>query len=821
MSGTEEVDGVSGLTKRSEKWPSPRPRKKMKRTYSSREVVRFRRERETMGGKGHLGGLGNEPSIRIPVVRINEQGFVREILKTDSLHVGSSSGELPLSPTTKSASRKGYSSLQVQSQSLYRLKLLEGIRSGFETLLKVTAEGSSAKSSGRRSLFSTCLRKIPEYIAAEELCCKEEDWESTVDISSAVYNDLEAFGSSPSGGWKPLREVVRSHGISLLGSAMSEGLLNVSEARYLVKSCLRHRAFDEGERLIEYLAYTRADMVGELELDILDYFARNSGRYGFQYRQLTILLREGLLPVDWISKHEMIPCWNRLILSLSKTNGESKDAAILLRTALSIGYRASRIRLHPSHIHNVRLRARNISCKGGDESSLPSEKVERKEQGCALSERADLDQGFYATSAHLLTVLTTVEILPSLASILESSTTGTAVSGILRDLALDVLQIFEADEFDTHPGSPSQLRPHHDSMCLPVLAARMALVAAAEDDEELDPDIHHHLDFLRRFKHSQSFADTAASFLCAVANCCGQAGSGDAFDYIQEIVQLLTRKEISRDGEREMKVLFGRIAINAAVRFSQATSLPRHLSWALDLESSFHRASIGADHQTPTKPSVRSISKTKSGFRWEEGICEWVAGTPCIPTPKPAGDKQHYYTAPELSRDAMTVISLNYSPTEPSTPITGDISGSTKPDFILNETFEILPNPGPSFLHVLIDPSSRIRGAKVQDGNQATPDSTDIYPVYSELEADELSTHESSPKTTPCNPQTLCSKVSSCFGYLKHKRGRQRRHGPRKKSQVPYIAAKSQARGPSDPALPKIHIYTTTIVDSVSEDELG
>ena len=56
--GAEEVIGGSGLTKRGEEWLSPRTRKRIKRAYSSREIVQIKRKREL-------------PSLRIPMVRMS------------------------------------------------------------------------------------------------------------------------------------------------------------------------------------------------------------------------------------------------------------------------------------------------------------------------------------------------------------------------------------------------------------------------------------------------------------------------------------------------------------------------------------------------------------------------------------------------------------------------------------------------------------------------------------------------------------------------------------------------------------------------------
>lgn len=655
--------------KSEEVWPSPRPKKRIKRTYSSRDVAQARKKR--IAGR-QIDQLDNTPLLGIPMIGMSQQAWKGKILEFDHASLSPTTVGLSHSAGATLSNHASFQMTYAHDRLAEHLKLIEGISSGLGCFLRATSECSTtvAYPSGTRSLLSTCLRRVPKYISDEELEFKADESDNAIGISSTIYNDLEAFGSSPRGGWKPLREVVRSHGINLLGAAINQGHITAPEARYFVNVCLRCRAFDEGERLIEYIldAANRtptspAPVISVFDLVTLDHFARITFRYGFQYRQLTRLLRHGYLPCGWMSGNEMVPCWNRLIASLTKANNESIDAAILLRTALSMGYRVSGLPFAASKIHSIRLQAKGLLCS--DENSyIPN--GQRTPTNAPTWNEA-LDQAFCATSLHLLTVLTTVEIIPSLTSLLETTRSGKA--DVLQDLALDVLQDFEVNGFETNSGRASQLPRHHDRLYLPVLAAGMVLATAGKKERKLNQGIYQHLDLLKCFKTSQEFVDTAASFICTIVNCCGQAGSGDAFYYIQEIINLLTRRQIFCLGSNfQSRRLFEQIAVTAAVRFSQATSLPKHLSWALDLESTFHCVRIGHERQTPIKPSER---KPRNGFKWEEGICEWVAGTPCIPTPKP---KAPSITAPTiLGRERGAILPSSFYPT-PSPSIEEEVS---------------------------------------------------------------------------------------------------------------------------------------------------
>lgn len=661
--------------KSEEGWPGPRPKRGIKRTYSSRDVAQARRKR--IAGP-QIDQLDDTPLLGIPIIGMPLPAWKEQIREFDQASLNHTAVDLSLSASATLSKHAGFQMKNAHDRLVRaeHLKLIERISSGLGSFLRATSDFSTsvAYPSGTRSLFSTCLRRVPEYISDEELESKAEESDNAIGISSAIYHDLEAFGSSPRGGWKPLREVVRSHGISLLGAAINQGHITASEARYFVNVCLRCRAFDEAERLVEYIlnAANRtltspSPAISVFDLVTLDLFARITFRYGFQYRQLTRLLRHGYLPCGWMSGNEMVPCWNRLIASLTKANNESIDAAILLRTALSMGYRVSGLPFSASQIHSVRLHAKGLLRSDGNLYNPNGKRSPSNDP--TLNE--DLDKAFCATSLHLLTVLTTVEIIPSLTALLE--TNGLGKVDVLQDLALDVLQAVEVNEFETNSGKASQLPRHHDRLYLPVLAAGMVLATVGKREHELRQGIYQHLDLLKCLKTSQEFVDTAASFICTIVNCCGQAGSGDDFYYIQEIVNILTRRQLFCLGSNfQTRRLSEQIAVSAAVRFSQATSLPKHLSWALDLESTYHCVRIGHERQTPIKSSER---KPRNGYKWEEGICEWVAGTPCIPTPKP---KAPSITTPFIFDQERGAILPSYFYPTPSPSISEEDSLSPR-----------------------------------------------------------------------------------------------------------------------------------------------
>lgn len=797
--------------------PSPRPRKRIKRTYSTREIgVDF----DKGAVKSKYSQSKTEPSIRFPSYRlhVDQQSRQSEFPNDICTHLNHTSSAMKWSK---------HNALRQHAKFAYpdRWKLIEGIHYGLDALLKATADVVKPTLTGSRTLFSTCLRKTPDYIFAEETWCKEEDPESTVDISTAIYNDLEALGVSSTGGWKPLREVVRAHGIALLGAAVKDGVITSSVALGLVRLCIAHRAYDEGQQLIECMISTmgpfeppasvRSSLLATSHLGMLDYFARMSGRYGFQYRELTNLFSNGILPIEWMSTHDMIPCWNRLIGSLAEGNDQVRGAAVLLRTVLSLSYGVSYLSLS-SHIHDVRLRAAHSSCVIREKPSCRSKtsKVNppTKENPSQRrdSKSVEMANALHSTSSHLLTIITTLDFFQTSASGLKFNQSDVATVSVLQDVAFEAHQALEALQKKDESDKTLQLNTYQRRMCLPLLAAAVVIAANDQDGMELNQDICRHFDPIRYLKPGDDFADTAASFICAFVNCCAQAGSREAFHYMQRIIKGLTQSSICQCLEPETRKLSEKFAITAAVQFSKITSLPKHLSWALDLESFFNRKNVEADGHTPIRPSVQTLTKTKSGFRWEEGICEWVAGTPVIPMPKPIFYKQQDNTVLSLSSDSRGVVAQKSFPLNPLPRLLEVSPHSIKFNSAAKPSSKSLEKPTSGlFWRVEIDNSHHIEAGKVHDCITAKENSESIHKWKSTAQRDlEISIEKPATNNDPTldklSPRAECTKT----------RGWQGRHRTGKR-EASWVSTESPEQGPDLG-------YVEHGVKAVeSEDELG
>ncbi|GAB7321982.1 hypothetical protein MBLNU13_g03043t1 [Cladosporium sp. NU13] len=119
-----------------------------------------------------------------------------------------------------------------------------------DNLLTATGSASTAERVGARSLMGACLRRVPDYIDLELEDLDEEN-EEDENITSSLYSELESLGTNSSGGWSGLREVVRSHGLHHVRAAIDEGLIKESRISELVAACSKHGALLEADALLQ------------------------------------------------------------------------------------------------------------------------------------------------------------------------------------------------------------------------------------------------------------------------------------------------------------------------------------------------------------------------------------------------------------------------------------------------------------------------------------------------------------------------------------------------------------------------------------------
>jgi hypothetical protein len=492
-----------------------------------------------------------------------------------------------------------------KTASATRFKVYEGICNSLEALFKATLpqeERASSVSDTMRtqqdtfslvkkvprssSLLAMCLRGIPDYIRKEEkrLAIEAEAMgpKSAFDtplVSIETYTDLESLGTSDTG-WKHLRTVVRAHGVLVISDAIEHGLLDANIASALVMLCLHTSLPDEAEMLLTSLIKSSSiypdpkspqshfrDDPALLPLLTLMKFVKYTGRFGYYHRQITGVITTGSLSVTWLGTKCFSSLWTSLFRSLS-IDPFDRDANKFMNGVLPLVCRAQSSRLE-KHEHS-----------SSDQSSMLSV----------------LD----TTRASVLTTLLAMSML----------------SVRLRSIP----QTLKATIIDCQLGS-SELQSHGISL---ILMAN--LLRGAETDE--DASFLKRLVGLLRSKSCESLnllqpCNHIPSFVCSVARCCGRGSSSDGFEHLKTMLERLIA--ISSLDSSEGSAVLEQIVADSAFIYADHLPDTSHLQFAQRIMANMHRS-----FSKPKTSSSKGEPKYETGFRWEEGINEWVMATPAV-----------------------------------------------------------------------------------------------------------------------------------------------------------------------------------------------
>ena len=619
---------------------SPRPSKKLRRTYSSRAKITSTREEanEDVGSQSQdrpsctVIGLPTELSLEA-----RSDGTVRLSEKI---------GEVPGHVVSETFPPRDLPKYLAPSN----WKLVDGICKGFVALLKATHIRTPISTKGCRSLLSTCLTQIPEYIAEEEILAKIDDPDTDVDVSNLVYNDLEEFGSMPGGGWEPLRQVVRAHGIKMITNAIEEGLLGLQVSRHLFHLCLDVSAAGEAQYIIESL--TRLTERGDetsptstkepplnlhMIINSMGSLASRFGKSGFLHRHTAAMLDKGILTVDWISSKAMIGTWNDVIRSITQNDSDAQSATLLLQTAIAVSCQNTSSMLRPN-VHDVRLRIRKSTNRPTLRSTKNDQAINNMASSqpleTAISKSSDKDIKTSSNLRNVLSALSAIARLQSQGSLHTKDQLCTWVATILHDIALEAVRAIEL--WSEGNGCNRLGASNSGPLCLSLLAASLTELLSIEFLTDVSEQCVPSLTRLAELLVGDEIMKDAGPFICAVARCCGRAKSEDAFDVIKIIVQELTMASRVFGYSRSIQKLCKDLALAAAFTYSSDTSRPVHLDWALQVELDLTGKGSFTPRPAAVKTPVRGNARNKGSFRWEEGICEWIAKTPNLLLQKPA-----------------------------------------------------------------------------------------------------------------------------------------------------------------------------------------
>jgi hypothetical protein len=430
--------------------------------------------------------------------------------------------------------------------------------------------------SGKKSLLAMCMRRAPALVRYLEEAEDEEaerlGERSTLDapnVSFEFYNQLEAFpGLGIS--CKPLAEMVRSHAVLLAREAIEGGLINLPLATAMVNLASHWQCFDAAAGLLESILVACLGnrlcqtTMDDGQLGELVQFMEN-----FSTRQ-----KQGNMVFDILA---------RLI-----QDGQV-SAEWLLRQEFLLLWKAM-----------VRAFAIDTTCPGATAfataSLLATSKLSRKPQPPTATDETPTN----SPPVQLLT-----QVLAALAAI-----------GYLTEEQAKrsrILHVLEQLPTGCRGKAPSLAKT--SATHLPIVAAAIASKGASSAGSTL----------LSASQASDKQYQAIVSLVSGTARLCGRDSMKPSHSYLTAICNTLPSVRLAGRSMDQVK-------LDSAFLLAHKTSDLRDLSFAESLpDRNNTRNAASRAHECGTT-SIASPATTGSamfsGYRWDEGISEWVVRTP-------------------------------------------------------------------------------------------------------------------------------------------------------------------------------------------------
>lgn len=513
-------------------------------------------------------------------------------------------------------------------------KQVDGLYGGFSNLLQTTKAPAEKTRKGTRSLMSSCLRQVPAYIALEEYWQTQDDFEDDDDrdISAEVYEDLESLGAREGQGWRQLREVVRAHAVCLLRDAIEDEVLGPGTIQGLYQLCMNASAWNEAEEfLASYVSVQKPmapppnlcsdlfDAETSPSLSMLYEFIGRTWRHHFLYDQLELMLSQELLPVEWLATQGMLPIWSRIVRTLSDSDHRTyANAFKLLETAVLRGI-------------GCQIPLYNFVIEG-----FPTEGVQDLYSLKRNSPVAKLDirNALSNTFSSLLTLLASIALVSNTRAEEVDRATMHSVTWALDAVALNIATKEDiGSELPNYPQTPEAIQTCSERALWSLAAAFLVHLGGCNLGSELvSVGLNEQILIINQIGSTSSQHDLCGltaieslpKLVCSTVRCVGRAWQDDGFDQLQRLVQPLISppKSASSHSHWFMK----RLALDTSLEFAEESKAADHSAFAREIEKTVQSFGPIKPMKSPTKPTASPAKG--SGFRWEEGICEWVACTP-------------------------------------------------------------------------------------------------------------------------------------------------------------------------------------------------
>ncbi|KAH8692714.1 hypothetical protein BGW36DRAFT_385027 [Talaromyces proteolyticus] len=485
-----------------------------------------------------------------------------------------------------------------------------------------------------RSLLSTVMRRLPQFIANEQELQDELDDEDDVDMADAYFTELESAYGSMTRGWQPLREAVRSQGIYLVYNMVQKHWITSFTASTLINKCIDAGQNDAVESLLaaqlSHLSnYNYPDSfdpwrsAGSVRdpIRLLHKYWTRSKNGSYIFRQLEKLLHRGVLPTEWM----VTMPWKGCVVSATKSvsSGDYQYAAAsklieaVLKSASKVNWTLDVVESAQNlpNLHADLAITRNLSTSHVDGSGTELWR-------CPV----------YINDALNNLVSSLIVALCSMCFVRMDQATSSNDDSYMRvvNTLTGLAVLTERELWFGRFGDKDQL-PEAESLRRGYILLGFCLLRCKQDPLLLNYDGTEGIlketcePFFGLLDNSPEIIKELSAMIGQVIRCCERGERAQCRQAQKLCTQLLGFEKF---GKNKLSLFLGKVAVEVALDFAQYGQDAEDHACAADIQEKVgalrQRLNTGGKVNHAGGHNVAHIPS----FRWEEGIGEWVAKTP-------------------------------------------------------------------------------------------------------------------------------------------------------------------------------------------------
>ncbi|KAL1973976.1 hypothetical protein VTN31DRAFT_5536 [Thermomyces dupontii] len=479
---------------------------------------------------------------------------------------------------------------------------------------------------GSRSLLSTVMRRLPDFIA-EEQRLQDELEEEDVDMADAYFTELEAAYGSSTKGWQPLREAVRSQGISLVQDMMQKQMITKPSSLALIGRCIKEGENDAAEKLLSHQLGKIADynhpdafepwrstQSAHDPIRLLHAYWKQSGRDAYVFDELATLISRGALPPEWMVTTPWRPCMTSATNAVSNDGSESASATRLLEAVV----------LSACGICNdARNRSSSNPAVGARQTRVSkSAAYAQRLVGCPLYVQNALSN----LVASIIVALCGMHFVRATEAVPGGREFSVRMMRFLDRMADVIQKNLRLDLCQSEEDIPPPHMQRRGYVFVGHYLMRCGRDRRKLFDAGCNAILMDHLEpFFGMVCQAPSMVREISTVAVDVIRCC-EKGERDQCRRARHLCSALI-KFYDLD-LKNIALFLGKIAVEVALESAETSQDPEDHAWAADIQEILQNEQKRLAQRESGHIKTPSTDLSLQPFRWEESIGEWIAKTP-------------------------------------------------------------------------------------------------------------------------------------------------------------------------------------------------